>query len=361
MSAVTRLKKKIDDGIKGLNKGIPCGLNTVDNIIYGIQRAYIYTLGADTSGGKTSFAIDIFVYNVLKNTNKPVNILYYSFEMAETILYAKLLSLYIYDNFNEVVTFEEILSLNKELTKEHEELIEKSYPWLESIEGNFTIFDRPLKPSEIFKTTETWLERFGTFVKIDEHRCRYDENNTNELNISIIDNVQLIGGLGTNKEKIQRTAKYSIYFRDIASLSTVFIQQMNRNSKSMDRKLHGYELFSLDDFKDSSDTTDASEVVMALYYPYREKIATCEGYPIENILKHRFRLLQIIKNRYGRSDLNKGLIFWGELGLFNELEKPENITNYAPIMELDHKNLIEDKPIKEDKKENKETKINFIL
>ena len=41
-------------------------------------------------------------------------------------------------------------------------------------------------------------------------------------------------------------------------------------------------------FKDSSGTTDASEVVIALYSPYREKIARCEGYPIQNVLKNRF-------------------------------------------------------------------------
>jgi hypothetical protein len=47
-------------------------------------------------------------------------------------------------------------------------------------------------------------------------------------------------------------------------------------------------------FKETSDTTDASEVVIALYYPYREKIARCEGYPIQNVLKKKFRLCQIL-------------------------------------------------------------------
>jgi hypothetical protein len=62
----------------------------------------------------------------------------------------------------------------------------------------------------------------------------------------------------------------------------------------MDRKTNGYELIQLDDFKDTSGTTDASEVVIALYFPYREKIARCEGYPIQNVLKKRFRLCQIL-------------------------------------------------------------------
>lgn len=87
-------------------------------------------------------------------------------------------------------------------------------------------------------------------------------------------------------------------------------------------------------FKDTSGTTDASEVVIALYYPYREKIARCEGYPIQNILKKKFRLCQILKNRYGQSDVNKGLSFYGEIGMFRELPKPEEISDYSIYLEL---------------------------
>ena len=87
-------------------------------------------------------------------------------------------------------------------------------------------------------------------------------------------------------------------------------------------------------FKDTSGTTDASEVVIALYFPYREKIARCEGYPIQNVLKKRFRLCQILKNRYGQADVNKGLLFYGEIGMFKELPKPEEIGDYEPYLVL---------------------------
>ena len=73
------------------------------------------------------------------------------------------------------------------------------------------------------------------------------------------------------KKGIDTTVDYFIYFRNKCSLTGIFIQQLNRGQKSMDRKLNGYELVQLDDFKDTSGTTDGSEVVIALYYPYREK------------------------------------------------------------------------------------------
>ena len=97
---VTQLLNNIEKGKEGRNIGISTGLKTLDSIIYGIQRKYLYVVGADTSGGKTSFALDIFIYNLLKNKgDKKVAILYYSFEMSSDVLFAKLLSRYIFDEF----------------------------------------------------------------------------------------------------------------------------------------------------------------------------------------------------------------------------------------------------------------------
>lgn len=105
-------------------------------------------------------------------------------------------------------------------------------------------------------------------------------------------------------------------------------------------------------FKDTSGTTDASEVVIALYFPYREKIARCEGYPIQNVLKKRFRLAQVLKNRYGDADVNIGLAFYGEIGLFKELPKPEEIGDYEPYLNLDYKKPVEIKEKVLDNNEN---------
>lgn len=47
---VHKLLKNIEDGKSGKNIGISMGLPDVDKVLYGIQRKYIYTIGADTSG-----------------------------------------------------------------------------------------------------------------------------------------------------------------------------------------------------------------------------------------------------------------------------------------------------------------------
>lgn len=333
---VKQLLTNIERGKLGRNIGISTGMPAIDSVIFGIQRKYLYTVGADTSGGKTSFAIDTFVYNLIKNAkNTPISILYYSFEMSADILFAKILSRYIYDEFNAVVTYEDILSLTAPLSKEHEVLIEKAKSWLLNLENKLTIYDKALSPNGIYATCKEWLRQFGEFIVHEEHKEDYIDKDPERYKVVLIDHVGLISGPGSKKEKIDLTVDYLIYFRNKCSITGVFVQQLNRNQKSMERKTNGYELIQLDDFKDTSGTTDASEVVIGLYYPYREKIARCEGYPIQNVLKKRFRLCQILKNRYGQADVNKGLLFFGEIGLFKELPKPEEIGDYEPYLTLE--------------------------
>ena len=334
---VNRLFENIKEGRKGRNIGISTGLPMIDSLIYGIQRKYLYTIGADTSGGKTSFAIDVFVYNLLKNAgNTPVSILYYSFEMSSDILFAKILSLYIFDTYGQVISYQEILSLTEAISDEKFFYIEQSRDWLLNIQKHVTIYDKALSPGGIYATCKEWLKGFGTFVQIDEHREDYIDNDPNRYKVAILDHVGLISGQGSKKERIDLTVDYFIHFRNKCSLSGVFVQQLNRNAKGMDRKTNGYELIQLDDFKDTSGTTDGSDVVIALYYPYREKIARCEGYPIQNVLKKRFRLLQVLKNRYGVADSNKGCAFYGEIGMFKEIPRPDEIGDYEPYLSLDY-------------------------
>ena len=332
---VNQLFKLIDSGKEGKNIGISTGSKKIDSVTYGIQKRYLYTIGADTSGGKTSFALDVFVYNFLINSkDTPISILYYSFEMSSEVLYAKLLSRYIWDEFNVVITYEDILSLTSPISDENFKIVQEARKWLSEISKSFFIYDKALSPNGIYATCKEWLKNFGEFNQISEHKEEYIDNDPERYKVVLIDHVALISGPGSKKEKIDLVADYMIGFRNKCNITGIFIQQMNRNSKSMERKTSGYELYQLDDFKDTSGTTDASEVVIALYYPFREKIARCEGYPIQNVLKKKFRLFQLLKNRYGQSDVNIGLSFYGEIGMFKELPLPEEISNYEPYLNL---------------------------
>lgn len=356
--AIDKLLENVEQGRKGKNIGISTGSIKLDKVIYGIQKKYLYTIGADTAGGKTSFALDVFVYNLIKNAkDTPISILYYSFEMSSDTLFAKLLSRYIWDEFKEIVTYEDILSLTKPISNAHLLLVSKSEAWLRELAKKVTIYDKSLTHGGIYATCKDWLRLHGEFIVLGEHKETYIENDPNEYKVVLIDHVGLISGTGSKKEKIDQTVDYMIYFRNKCNITGIFVQQLNRNQKSMDRKTNGYELIQLDDFKDTSGTTDGSEVVIGIYFPYREKIARCEGYPIQNVLKKKFRLLQVLKNRYGQSDINIGSAFYGEIGMFKTLPRPEEIGDYEPYLNLDYNKMREEE--KEEQKEDAKNVFKF--
>ena len=324
----------VRQGKIGKNIGISLGLSKLDSVIFGIQKKALYTIGADSGSGKTSFAMASFIYNLLTTDRKEgCSIIYYSFEMSREALYAKLTSLYIYDMYKVVIPYKEILSMQETISDEKYNLIMSCQEWLEKVDTILTIYDKSLAPAAVYATLKEWLSTFGEFVHIDDHRENYIAKD-DRFRVAIWDHVGLIGGAGTKKERIDTVVDYAIYFRNKCNLTGIFVQQLNRTAKSMDRKTNGYELIQLDDFKDTSGTTDASEVVLALFFPYREKIARCEGYPIQNVLKKKFRLAQVLKNRYGDADTNIGLMFYGEIGLFKELPRPEEISDYDKYLNL---------------------------
>ena len=95
-----------------------------------------------------------------------------------------------------------------------------------------------------------------------------------------------------------------------------------------------YRIKSLYDnkmFKESSQTQDDADVILALFDPMRYKVADPSGYDL-NKLKDEFgakyfRSVRLIKNSYGEDDIRIGLGFLGQVGMFKELPKRKYITD----------------------------------
>jgi len=184
----------------------------------------------------------------------------YSFEMSKEVLLAKLTSRYIWDTFNKVVTYEDILSLSNPISSQHLEYYNKSKPWLEELAKIMLVYDKPLTPNGVYGTCKEWLRGFGTFKVIDEHREDYIDNNPDMYKVVLTDHISLLSGPGSKKEKIDLVADYMIYFRNKCNITKIFIQQLNRGISSVDRKTNGFELVGLEDnSKDNSKETLSSQ------------------------------------------------------------------------------------------------------
>ena len=95
-----------------------------------------------------------------------------------------------------------------------------------------------------------------------------------------------------------------------------------------------YRIKSLYDnkmFKESSQTQDDADVVLALFDPMRYKVSDPSGYDLDKLKDDfgakYFRSLRLIKNSYGEDDIRIGLGFLGSIGMFKELPKKKDITD----------------------------------
>ena len=120
--------------------------------------------------------------------------------------------------------------------------------------------------------------------------------------------------------------------RDFYGYSPVVVSQFNRDIANPMRIKNGDVEPQLEDFKDSSSTQDDADVVLALFDPMRYKVTDPSGYDLDR-LKDEFggkyyRSLRLIKNSYGEDDIRIGLGFLGQVGMFKELPRVKNISEY---------------------------------
>lgn len=333
------LLKQIENGRKGDNYGYSLGLPKLEGIIDGVTKN-TYTLIMSPSGvGKTSIALFSYIYKPLCEHLDDGNfkITYFSLEISAELLFAKLLSLYIFEHYKVELSTKELLSRKKnyKLSEENYKIVQESLPWLEKVEKVLEVYDKGLNAKTLYTVLMNRLEKDGTF-KETEGRKIYTPNNPNCTHLVVIDHLSLCRPSSghTLKEEMDLISSYLVTLRNMCKISPLVIMQVNRNSTSMDRRKEGLSNITLNDAKDSGSPIQDSEVVLSLFSPHREKLSTYRGYDIKQ-LESNFRVITCLKNRYGESDIEIGCAFYGKIGYFAELPKPEEIYDYEKYTNSD--------------------------
>lgn len=358
------LLKQIDNGRKGDNYGYSLGLPKLENIIDGVTKN-TYTLIMSPSGiGKTSLALFSYIYKPLCEhlEDKNFKITYFSLEISAELLFAKLLSLYIFEHYKVELSTKELLSRKKDykLSEENYKIVQESLPWLEKVENVLEVYDKGLNAKTLYTVLMNRLEKDGSFTET-EGRKLYIPENPNCTHLVVIDHLSLCRPSSghTLKEEMDLISSYLVTLRNMCKISPLVIMQVNRNSTSIDRRKEGLSNISLNDAKDSGSPIQDSEVVLSLFSPHREKLSTYRGYDIKQ-LESNFRVITCLKNRYGESDIEIGCAFYGKVGYFAELPKPDEIYDYQKysnsnwILNKEDNNML-----KEDEQSNQKSK--FVL
>lgn len=351
------LMHQITYGREGKNWGYSMGLPKLEEIIDGVTQSTYTLIFSPTGTGKSSIALYSYIYKPLMEHLDDGNfkVTYFSLEMSAEMLYAKLLSMYIFEKYNIELSTKELLSRKKDytLSEEHYQIVLSCLPWLHKVENIVTVYDKSLSAESLYSILMKELEKSGSFEET-EGRKIYNPNNEDLIHLVVIDHLSLVRRANGRslKEEMDLISSYLVTLRNRCKISPLVIMQANRNSTSMDRRKEGLNNMRIDDTKDTGAPAQDSEIIISIFNPFREKLSSYRGYDIKS-LGGNFRVLTVLKNRYGEADVEVGCAFYGKISYFAELPKPDEIYDYEkynnPNWIIDTEDNVEDKPIQTSK------------
>ena len=335
------LNAEVEKGLNDQNGGIPMGFERLNNYI-GIRKG-IYTLvGGLTGSGKTSFVDDAYVLNPFDWTLTPegkksgikIKFWYRSMERNRTYKYAKWVSRKIFIDQGIIIPVPKLLGWTDKLTKDEHDLFLMYEDYINEMEDSVIMYDGPENPVGIAKDLKKYAESRGKIEQLDEYNKIYVPNDPNEITIVVIDHIGLLKttkDLPTKKQAIDKLSNELRFARDFYGYSPVAVSQFNRDISNPMRLKNGDVEPQLDDFKDSSSPGEDCDVALALFDPMRYKVPDPSGYDLDKLKDEYgskyFRSLRLIKNSYGADDVRIGLGFFGQIGMFKELNRKKDMTD----------------------------------
>lgn len=333
MALLDQLWSQIQKGRKGENIGKSTGMPKLDKVIGGIQPHRYYLVSAASSVGKTSYVLYI-MYNLLKQESDlaPIYFLYFSLEIGEDILLAKLLALYCAEEFGIYLTIDDILSFVTPLNDYAYECLEKARIWLESVAKYIVVIDGIVSANSVYAHTLKFAEYIGKFQQLGRKKI-YTPNNQKALIIGVLDHFSLIRCEEGRKlkEEIDMLSNYMVTLKRMLPLSWFALMQQNRESSSMDRRKADLSEPGLNDLKDSGNPGQDADTVLQLFFPFREKLTTYRKFKVlgDDGIGEVLRSTIVSKNRYGVANKVICSGFWGSVGWFKELPDPDKSTDFT--------------------------------
>lgn len=325
----------VEQGRKGKNIGMSTGLKKLDSCMDGYLPENTYLIGGASGVSKSTFYLHSFIYNPLKQylndpeySNRDPYWILFNLEMTVEQIYAKLVSMYIWDRFKIELPFKEMFSRGKDciLSDEHYEILKECSNFLDILDQRLIFHQGTLNAEKYRKEVLNDLKHFGTFV--DDN---YYPNNPDQIIGVCIDHMSLIRASNgrSKKEEMDLVSSQSVQIRNRCKIvSIINIMQFNRDSSNQERLKQNLTDPSSSDFKDSGAIYEDSTVVLALYSPVKHKLSTYRKYNIKE-LQQKYIGCFLLKSRFGTSDIMDSLAFYGDSSIYKELPKADSICDYS--------------------------------
>lgn len=326
----------VEQGRQGHNIGLPIGSPKLEMYMDGFLPGTSYLIGGMSGVSKSTFALWTFVYQPLVHFLKgeyqerdPYYVLF-NLEMTTPQIYAKLVSMYILENFGIELRFKEIFSRGKDtiLSDEHYTILKQCNSFLEILDQRLMCYDGTLTEEKYIKVLNSILPKFGTWKD-----GIYYPNNSNQILGVLIDHVSLVkASTGrSKKDEMDAISRASVIYRNTTKIvSPIHVSQFNRSANSDERLKQAMQDPGASDFKDSGSLYEDSSVVIALHSPHKFKLSSYRKYNIRE-LEQIFIGVFLLKSRFGTSDIMIPMAFYGDSSSYKELPKPDDIYDYERL------------------------------
>ena len=333
ISGLEEFFQLVKEGREGKNIGLPLGSPKLENLIDAYLPGTSYLIGGGSGSGKSTYALWTFVYNPLisflkgESPERDPHWLMFSLEMTRSQVYAKLVSMYIMDTFGIQLRFKQIFSRGKDciLTDEEYHLLEQSKEFIQILDERLTFYEGSLTEAVYLREVEKELKKYGTFTNDG-----YVANNPQQILGVLVDHFTLVKATSgrSKKEEIDAISRDSVMLRNKTKImSPIHIAQFNRDSANQERMRQQLQDPSSNDFKDSGSLYEDSQVVLAIFSPFKYKLSTYRKYNIKE-LEQCFIGAFLLKSRFGTSDIMIPLGFYGDCSHYKELPRPDEIYDY---------------------------------
>ena len=345
---IANLKERRQRIIDGQLNCIPSPFKRFSEDFIGIEQSCYYTITSFTKGGKSQFTSYTFIYKPLMfcyftKADIDIKILYFPLEETPDRIMQRFISWLLFDFSNGKIRVSprELRSTTSPVSKEVLDLInsEEIQDILKYFEEHIIFPEESTNPTGIYKYCKNYAEEHGTvYTKSGKYKDefgniqniqvfdRYEQDNSNEYRLVIIDTINLIDterGM-TLKQSMDKLSEYCAkYLRNRYNYSPVIIQQQAFEQEGNEAFKIGRVRPSVAGLGDSKYTSRDSNVVLGLFSPFRFALKEYEGYDISKF-KDNIRFLEMIVNRDGEMGGLCPLFFDGAVCQFEELPRPED-------------------------------------
>lgn len=353
MTTSSKFKQKVQDGKKGLNRGLSGGLPNVDKITGNIQLGKIHSIIGNPGSGKSFLMLYRYVICPWISGERNIKWFFYSLEMSEEDVIARLASYFIHKKYGIRLSSKEIFSYGEyRLSSDYQNKVnyvigEYIDPLLEHLE---IITDkRESNPTGINKRLTDYADQIGNIEwdrwgpgRNDKRFKSYKPKDRHHKVICLIDHLGLMKRESgkTKKDNIDHwLEQYAINLTTNYNFTIVNLNQLNRNIQSVERIKFSKEDLqpNSSDIKDSSALHESSDIILAIFNPNDFKhLKNHWGYDLVD-WRGLYRSIHVIKSRYCPFPLQTAVALDAKTCSFIELPPPnllEELEEYKNKIQL---------------------------